>query len=77
MAINNQFITGSIFYDQQKAFNCVDHKISSKLEFYGVTGKPKLYVGKSVSYKSKLRPMFLNYVWETADARWQHYLVLL
>jgi hypothetical protein len=42
VAINNKFITGGIFCDLEKAFNCVDHEISSKLQFYGVTGKAKL-----------------------------------
>jgi len=30
-----------------------------------------------MSYKSKLRPTFYDYVWETVTTRWQHYLVLL
>jgi hypothetical protein len=44
MAINNK-ITRGLFYDLEKAFDCVYHEIlSSKLEFNGVTGKAKLWL---------------------------------
>ena len=38
-ALNNRLIVGGIFFDVQKAFNCINHNIlPSKLEFYGITG---------------------------------------
>ena len=38
-ALNNNLLTGSIFCDLEKAFDCVNHKILlSKLQFYGITG---------------------------------------
>jgi hypothetical protein len=44
MAINNKFITGGILCNLEKAFDWVEHEILlSKLEFYGVTGKAKLW----------------------------------
>jgi len=41
-AMNNNQLIGGIFYDLQKAFDCINHKILlEKLEFYGVEGKFK------------------------------------
>jgi hypothetical protein len=38
--MNNKQLTGGIFCDLQKAFDCVSHDILiKKLEFYGITGK--------------------------------------
>jgi hypothetical protein len=44
IALNNKLMAVGIFCDLEKAFDCVNHKIIlSKLEFYGVKGKAKLW----------------------------------
>jgi len=45
LALNNKTTIGGIFFDHEKAFNCLNHDILiSKLQFYGVTGKAKLWL---------------------------------
>ena len=41
-ALNNKLAVGGIFFDLDKAFDCLNHDVlMSKLQFYGITGKAK------------------------------------
>ena len=43
-ALNSKLMVGGIFFDLGKAFDCLNHNILlSKLQFYGVQGKVKLW----------------------------------
>ena len=42
-ALNNKLMVGHIFYDLENAFDCLNPKILSKLEFYSIKGKAKLW----------------------------------
>jgi hypothetical protein len=45
MALNNKITVGGIFFDLEKAFDCLNHEIlKSKLQFYGITGKTKSWL---------------------------------
>jgi hypothetical protein len=45
MALNNKTTVGGIFFDLEKAFDCLNHEIlMSKLQFYGITGKAKSWL---------------------------------
>jgi hypothetical protein len=48
--MNNKQMVGGIFYDLQKAFDCVHHKILlGKLKFYGIDGKFKTLIESSLT----------------------------
>jgi hypothetical protein len=43
-ALNSKSVVGGIIFDLEKAFDCLKHDIlMSKLQFYGVSGKAKLW----------------------------------
>jgi hypothetical protein len=43
-ALNSKSLVGGIFFDLEKAFDCLSHDILMfKLQFYGVNGKAKLW----------------------------------
>ena len=43
-SLNNKFIVGGILFDLEKAFDCLNHAVLlSKLQFYGINGKSKLW----------------------------------
>jgi len=45
LALNNRIMIGGMFFDLEKAFDCLNYDILiSKLQFYGVTSKAKLWL---------------------------------
>jgi hypothetical protein len=52
-ALNNKFVIGVFFYFE-KAFDCLNHNILlSKLQFYGVNGKAKLWLESYLNNRYK------------------------
>jgi hypothetical protein len=41
--LNNKIPVGGIFCDLNKAFDCVNRVLLSKLKFYGIVGKANAY----------------------------------
>jgi hypothetical protein len=71
-SLNNKLLVGGVFYDLQKAFDCVDHDILlSKMNWYGISGKEYkllssylknryhrvITTNESKQYYSKLEPI--------------------
>jgi hypothetical protein len=44
-SLNNKIPAGGIFCDLNKAFDCVNHVLLSKLKFYGIVGKVNQCIG--------------------------------
>jgi hypothetical protein len=70
-AVNNNLIVRGIFYDLQKAFDCVNHKmLLDKLEFYGNEGKFKSLIESYLTGRHK-RVVLGNTTDSNNSSKWE------
>jgi hypothetical protein len=70
-AMNNNLIVGRIFYDLQKACDCVNHKILlDKLEFYGIEGKFKTLIESYLTGRHQIYNIY-NITDSNTSSKWE------
>jgi hypothetical protein len=72
LALNSKSPVGGIFFDLEKAFDCLNHDVLiSKLQFYGVNGKAKLWLESYLNSKYQRTQVFDEKANLTSFSTWE------